>query len=264
MIIIFSIILGFFASIISALFGGGSGLILVPGIYWILAHSNPVYDTYLMQTTLATCFLLSVPIGFISSIKQYHYGNIEKKTFIKFFPFIITGVLIGLVTILFIKTSVLKIYFSIMVFSVALWMYFRKPDDTLNYTNKILKPFFSKLVALLVGFISVTIGVSVFIVPFFIKMGINIKRAIATSTVVVFFNSIMSSIILVLIGLNLNNLPDGNYGLINLPIFLSCFIPTILGSYIGTKLAHVLSQDKLKLIFIIMMITVSIIMIIPS
>lgn len=265
MVSLFVIILTFFASLISALFGGGSGLLIVPGIFWLLTNINHPDQQYLMQTTIATSFLLSIPIGLISSVKHYKYGNIEKELINKYLPMILFGVIIGLIALLFIKTNFLKIYFSVMVFSIALWMYFKKPENIEEIKNQKNWPkWLVNFISFLIGFVSTTIGASIFIVPFLIKMKVDIRKAIATSTVIVCIYAIIAAISLIIIGLNLNNLPSGNIGLINLPIFLVGFIPAIIGSLIGTSLANSLPKEKLKIVFVIMMISVSVIMAIPK
>jgi len=265
MVSLFVVILTFFASLVSALFGGGSGLLIVPGIFWLLTHINPPEQHYLMQTTIATSFLLSIPIGLISSLKHYKYGNKDNNLIKKYLHFILLGVVIGLLTLLFIKTNFLKIYFSIMVFSISLWMYFKKPDNLENIKKqKIWPKWLVHFISFLIGFISTTIGASIFIVPFLIKMKVDIRKAIATSTVIVFIYAVIASISLILIGLSLNDLPEDNIGLINLPIFLVGLLPSIIGSLIGTRLANSLPKEKLKLIFVIMMLAVAIIMAIPK
>jgi len=265
MIILFVIILTFFASLVSALFGGGSGLLIVPGIFWLLTHINNPGQHYIMQTTIATSFLLSIPIGLISSLKHYKYGNIDINLIKRYLPLILLGVIIGLIALLFIKTDFLKLYFSIMVFGIALWMYFKKSEDYNHIkSQKELSIWFVRIISFLIGFISTTIGASIFIVPFLIKMKVDIRKAIATSTVIVFIYAVIASISLILIGLSLQNLPNGNIGLINLPIFLTGVAPSIVGSLIGTKLANILPKNRLKSIFVIMMIIVSVIMAIPK
>lgn len=263
LLIIGSIILGFLASFVSALFGGGSGLIFVPGIFWLLVHCH-MGHAYLMQTTLATGFCLSIPIGFVSSMRQLRYKNIDFASFKYYWPWIIGGALVASILILFFHTHFLKIYFSIMILLTAAWLFRRRAIPAQNITPVHWPAPFKRLGGFMVGLISISMGVSVFIVPFLIKMGLELRRAIGTSTVLVFLYSIVTSISVIISGLHLHGLPHSNFGLVNIPITLAALIPTIIGSLIGAKLVNVIPQEKLKLLFVIMMTIVGLLMLIPN
>jgi len=76
MILLFGILIGFFASLISALFGGGAGLIAIPAIYWVLYHYGSYHD-HLMQITVSTSCAIAVPLGMMATLKhdKYHNGD---------------------------------------------------------------------------------------------------------------------------------------------------------------------------------------------
>ena len=77
MLIVGGIVMGFLASFISALFGGGAGLVIVPGIYWLLAHHYADTSTS-MQMTFFTGSCLSIPLGIMASWKHTKYHNVDK------------------------------------------------------------------------------------------------------------------------------------------------------------------------------------------
>jgi uncharacterized membrane protein YfcA len=62
MLIIGGILIGFFASLTSALFGGGAGLITVPAVYWVLYHYT-TYHNHLMQITITTGASVAIPLA---------------------------------------------------------------------------------------------------------------------------------------------------------------------------------------------------------
>ena len=90
--------------------------------------------------------------------------------------------------------------------------------------------------------------------------GTPLRKAIGTSTLVVFTYSSIIGIFLAIVGISKNGASENNIGYLVLPIFLSTIIPCILGSIIGAKLVNVLDQKVLKHIFVTLMFCVSIIM----
>lgn len=270
MLIISGIILGFFASFLSALFGGGSGLIFIPGIYWLLTSLH-MHNAYLMQTAVATTFFLSIPIGFVSSLRQFKYGNMDKQAILHYGITITIGGICGIITILMVNTDVVKAYFSIVMLLVAFWMYRRHlralkhekltpdADHTLNaiiHRNQFYA-YLSQGLALIVGFIAMSLGVAVFAVPFFVKLGLDMRKAISASTVIVFAGSVFGSIVFLIGGFALHT------DLINVPFVLGAFFPTIIGSTLGVKVVNMLPQAKLRLLFITLIVVVAGIMALP-
>ena len=272
MLIIGGIILGFFGGLVSSLFGGGSGLIFIPGIFWLLVHVQGAEHPYLMKIALGTCFCLSMPIGLIATVKQFKYKNIHKATFFRFGPFIIAGAGCGAIAVMFFNTSILKTYFSVMILLVAVWMWQRHRKDkknaltsttastsssSLQKEQSTCSTFLYRLLGLLVGGVSTSVGVAVFSVPFLIKAGLDMRQSVAVSTVVTFSFSILCTLIFLIIGFILH------IHLINLSIVIGGIIPTLIGSAMGAKLAHVMPQDKLRLLFIVLMAVVAGLMAMP-
>lgn len=257
MLIIGGIVIGFLASFISALFGGGAGLVMVPGIYWLLAH-HYADTSVLMQMTFCTGSCLSIPLGIMASWKHTKYRNVDKPMLrAMLFPMMFGGI-VGVITIAVVSSAGLKSYFSIAIVLIAIWLMFHKADRQTKHWPRGVE----KTVAAGVGFISTTIGVSVFSVPLFMKFGLSIKKAIGTSTVIVFAYSSVTAIGLLALGLRMHGISAGNLGYLNMPIFLSAVIPALLGSIVGAKLVSILPPTIMKVCFIALMFIVAGIMMI--
>ena len=80
-------------------------------------------------------------------------------------------------------------------------------------------------------------------------IGLNIKLAIGTTTVSVWLYSIFVVVIMIISGLNQNDLPSGNIGYLNCQYLLLFMSPTIPGAIIGAKLSNYLPEKKLKIAF---------------
>ncbi len=258
MLIVFGIFIGFFASLILTLFGGGAGLITIPTIYWVLSHYTH-YHEHLMQMTVTTGSGIAIPLGMMAAFRHYRYNNVDKPMLVSLIFPVLFGSAIGAILVTVIDSHVLKTYFGIMVLLIGIWVYRFKPDS-----HKIWNPgrFMLKSTTALVGMVSITIGVSVFTVPFLMKLGLNIKKAIGTSSVLVFAYSLLGAIVLIVLGIHTIGITDNHFGYLHIPLFLSGIIPAIFGSMLGAKLVHILPQHIIRYCFVTMMLIVGAVMLI--
>jgi uncharacterized membrane protein YfcA len=256
--ILLPVLIGLAGGIISGLFGGGSGIVFVPGFFSMLSYYYPNSD-HLMQTSISTGFASSIFIGLFASRKQIKYGYVKLAPLKATFPYIISGSIIGVYLMTIIPSKKLKVFFGIVLFLVAVWM-----------TKRLLLPVKQKrissiqkiLLGALAGLCTVLSGVSAFFVPFFIRYGLEIKGAIGSSTIVTFSLTLIMSIMTILLGLHASNLPPHSLGYLNLDILLAGILPSIVGATIGSKLTHVLPMKPLQYIYIGMVVTVAIIILV--
>lgn len=258
MLILISILIGLISSFISSILGGGFGLLSVPSIFWLISHFYP-NSNHVMQIAMATSGFSSIALGITASYKQIKYRNVDFKLLKKTIYILLISALIGVYMASIFSSQNLKIFFGIIVFAIACWMITFNPNKPKII---ILKKTVFKIMTAIVGFISCLVGVSVFTVPFFIITGTEIKKAIGTSTVLVFIYSSISAIFFVILGVFTIGIHGQQIGYLNLPIFLSALIPCVIGSLIGAKCVKILPPNILKIIFISLMFLVSAIMLI--
>jgi uncharacterized protein len=256
MLILLAASMGFLASLLSSILGGGFGILSVPAIYWLMIHFYP-NAPHAMQTTIATGGLCSIPLGITASYKQRKYKNIDFKLFRSVVVIMVIGSMFGALLVTFLESDQLKYFFSFMVFIMAAWMLTFKygRSKTLNLTKHVFNFF-----AFLVSTISSLVGASIFSVPFFVLSGIEIKKAIGTSTLLVFIYSAISAIWLTCLGIPEIGISLDHIGYANVPILLSAILPCLIGGIVGAKLVHILPSHILKRIFVGMLFTVSITM----
>ena len=256
MVILISIIFALFASLLSSMLGGGFGLISVPTVYWIISHYYPLFP-YKMQMTIATGSTASITLGVIASYKHAKYKNIDFSLYKKVLAYMIIGVILGALAMTIVHSDNLKKIFAIIVLLTAIWMAIFNIEKSKKFK---LNKWLFKTISGYLGFISTFIGLSIFNVPFFILCGIDIKKSIGTSTILVFTYSTVAALWLIILGIPKLGVSYNNIGYLNLPIFLSTVIPCIIGSIIGAKLVNLLPKHILKRIFVAMMFLVGIIM----
>lgn len=101
----------------------------------------------------------------------------------------------------------------------------------------------------ILGVISTLSGAASFVLPYYESIGLNIKKAIGTTTVVVWLYSIFVLIFMIFLGLHEDKLPTGNIGFLNYQYLWLFTIPTIPGALLGAKLANMLPERKLRISF---------------
>lgn len=259
MLVILSMIIGFSASLVSGLFGGGSGLVTVPSIYWLLVHNYPGSEHY-MQVTLATGCVMAIPLGAVATWRQFQYKNVDIETLKRLLPNLLAGSLFGAFTIDYLHSHTLTYIFSVATFLMGIWMWRFKMDVAAPFN---MRPVCYRILAALVGYLSALLGASVFTVPFLMKSGLDIRKAIGTATVMVFSYCLFIGAWFIYLGIGELNLPPQTLGFLSLPIFLSTIIPGMIASLVAVRVVNTIPRPALKAAFVCLMFVVSILMMFP-
>jgi uncharacterized membrane protein YfcA len=260
---LFVLITAFFGSLIAGLFGGGAGLIFTPAIFLFLSYDSPNAD-HLMQTSITTMLSSLILSGLVASFKQQKYKHIDWQVVKWSIPLISLGAIFGCYIMTLISSQSLKYIFAtatLLLASKYIYnLYYTKNhinNKLLENNNFIIKYFGS----FGLGLLCVISGAASFAVPYYEKIGLNIKSAIGTTTIAVFIYSIFVAIYMIFSGLGEVNLPAGNIGYLNYKYLWLFIIPTIPGVMFGAKLSHFLPEKVLKIIFTILLMIIGISMI---
>src|SRR3990167_1591367 len=119
------------AGLIYGIFGGGSGLIMAPGYYYVLRHFDLSHHDSRMQIAVATTAAASAILGLASTRVQWKANNIDFTVVKK----ISLGIILGTITAVFllniISSTALKHLFGVVVILVAIWMWFYNQEKDL-------------------------------------------------------------------------------------------------------------------------------------
>ena len=160
----------------------------------------------------------------------------------------------------YLKSSTLRYFFSILIFMLSIWMWRFELDAM---PTRPLPLWLAQLLAFFVGFFSALLGVSIFAVPFLLKLGLDIRKAIGTATVMALVYCMFTCPWYIFLGLDKVNLPDYSIGYVNFMIVLAATLPGILATYLAVKFAHYLPRSILKRCFVGLMLVVSVVMALP-
>lgn len=259
------IVSAFIGSILAGLFGGGAGLIFTPTIFLFL-HSIDPNANNIMQTSITTMIAALIPSGILTTIKHNKYNHIDWTVFKWSAPIICIGSSLGCFAMTRLPSQIIMYTFSFTTVILALRATYKffSSDKTNIKKHPESSLAFKYIGSLILGFICTISGAASFVVPFYEKLGLNIKKAIGTTTIVVLCYSIIVLFFMILLGLKENNLPTGNIGFLNYKYLLLFMIPTFPGALLGTKLAQLLPEKKLKFLFIMLMYVIGISMLLKA
>jgi len=245
--IIIFLALGSFVGVMAGLFGIGGGGVIVPILtIFLLSHGFSGDDV--VKIALAT----SMAVISITSISSFRAQHKKKSVRWDIFKVIAPGVIVGTFSFTFLASNIdsfyLSVFFSIFMLYAALKMFFgKKPQSESGIIGK-KGQFFAGLG---IGGISalVSIGGGVLSVPYLVKQGVDMKKAIGTSSAIGFPLAVSGTIGYIINGFNYTSLDNMMLGYVYVPAFICIAIASYATAPIGVNLSHKLPVVALKKIF---------------
>jgi len=233
---------------VAGLFGIGGGLITVPFLYYIF-NSFGVDQQYLMHLAVGTSFAIIIPTS-ISSVMTHHKFQAVDFSIVKSYGiYVVFGVIIGTLFAATLKTKSLVLFFSIVIFTLAIYLLLLKEKEKDVIIN--IRLYLKIILGLIVGFISAPMGIggAIMNVPILKFFGYSINKAIGSAAAIGFLIALVGAIGFLITGTYLKtNLPF-SIGFLNIPAFL-IFIPiTTFMARIGAKTVHSIDKKKISKIF---------------
>ena len=235
---------GFFAG----LFGIGSGLITVPFLFYIFTAIG-IDQNYVMHLAVGTSFGIIIPTSIVSVLTHHEHKSVDFSIVKTYGIFVILGVLSGTVFAANLETKPLILFFSVVVYILAFYLFFLKEKES---DLKIKMGLFAKVLSgFLTGFISAPMGIggAIMNVPILKFFGYSINRSIGSAAAIGFIIALIGAIGFLISGSLLKaNLPL-SIGFLNIPAFL-IFIPiTTFMARVGAKVSHKVNKKKLTKYF---------------
>jgi uncharacterized membrane protein YfcA len=228
-----AIVVGFMAGF----FGIGGGLIMVPILFYMFSFVG-IEQTIIMHLAIGTSFSIIIPTSIISTMTHMKFKAVDLSIVKTFGVFVATGVVLGTIFAVSLKTSSLVLFFSIMTMFFAI--YFLMAKEKINTPLREINLIYRVICGFLSGFLSAPMGIAggVINTPILKMFGYPIKVAIGSSAAVGFLISLIGAIGFAISGTYLNTNVPLSLGFINLPTFL-IFVPiTMFMAKIGAKTVH--------------------------
>tara|TARA_Y100000996_G_C22519997_1_gene642039 strand:- start:410 stop:1195 length:786 start_codon:yes stop_codon:yes gene_type:complete len=242
---------------VAGLFGIGGGLITVPFLYYIFNNLG-LDERYLMHLAVGTSFAIIIPTSIASVLTHHKFKAVDFNIVKSYGIFVILGVIVGTIFAASLKTKSLVLFFSIVIFTLGIYLLLLKEKEKNIIIN--IKLYLKIILGFVVGFISAPMGIggAIMNVPILKFFGYSINKAIGSAAAIGFLIALFGALGFLITGSYLKtNLPM-SIGFLNIPAFL-IFIPiTTFMARIGAKTVHTIDKNKISKIFGVFLLIISI------
>ncbi|EGV51170.1 sulfite exporter TauE/SafE family protein [Candidatus Endoriftia persephone] len=254
--ILLLLFLGAVVGIVAGLFGVGGGLVIVPVLIWslpLLGVEEGLSVHMAVGTSLATIVFTS-----IAAVRAHHRrGAVVWRYFLALTPGILLGAWLGGMIAGGLEGESLRRLFALFLLIVAFRMFREAPLET---RYGLVSRWQNSGVGLGIGAISALVGIGggTLTVPYLNGGGVEVRRAVATSSACGLPIALAGTLSFVWVGWGAAGLPAGSSGYVYWPVVLIIVVTSTLLAPAGASLAHRLSPYWLKRIFALFLLFVSI------
>ncbi|MCJ2375856.1 sulfite exporter TauE/SafE family protein [Vibrio sp. ZSDZ34] len=250
--------LGGIVGVMSGLLGIGGGLIVVPALVFLLP-SFGIPDELVMQIALATSLASIIITSGSSALNHLKLGNVDMYVIKWLMPGVVIGGLFGAYIAEWIPSQYLPKVFAGIVMALAVQMFLSiKSTMVRSMPNALATIFYGSgigMVSSLAG-----IGGGSLSVPFLSRHGVEMRKAVGSSSVCGCVIAISGMIGFIFHGVKVDALPQYSVGYVYLPALIAIASTSMLTTKVGAKLASTLPTSVLKKVFAIFLLFVSVTM----
>jgi len=247
--------LGALTGFLAGLFGVGGGLILVPvlTLFFAAQHFPAHHLLHLaLGTSMATIFFTS-----IASLSRHHqHGAVDWPVVWRITPGLLLGTAIGATTAAILPARGLGIFFALFVYLIATQILFgREPHPARQLPGRSGMTLFGTATGWISSLIS--IGGGAITVPFLVWCNVPLRRAIGTAAALGLPIAAGGTLGYIMIGMDINGLPEPHLGYIHLPALLWVALASMLTAPFGARMAHRLRVELLRRLFAVLLIALA-------
>lgn len=240
------ILAGLLAGFFAGLLGIGGGFVVVPILMFTLPQVGiPVEQT--AHFAIGTSLLCICVTAFFSTRAHHSKQAIDWTLFKLIAPMLIIGTLLGTVTAAILAGNLLIIFFIIGAISTAVYLlsgHKPRPSKHKKTLPMILYGVFTGCISSLIG-----IGGGSLLAPFLVYRGKPMVNAVATAAACGIPIAIFGTLGYAISGLQANLNVQYAIGYLYLPAFLGIALFSSLSASWGAKVAHCVSEKRLKQLF---------------
>jgi len=254
---------GGLAGLSAGLFGIGGGAVMVPAFFFAF-NALGVPDDVLMHCAVATSSAIIIINAMRATRSHHKHGAVDwdllwpKNPFLSYALWIGVGAFAAAIWLApKMSGQALTVLFAIVAGLISLQFIFGRPDWTIRETvpGGIAPPVVGGSVGILSSLMG--IGGGSLTVPLMSICGVPIHRAVATASGFGFAIAMPATIGFIISGWGVAGRPAFSMGYVNMLGFALVASVAFMTIPLGAKLAHAMSQRKLKLIFGILLLLVA-------
>ncbi|WP_456484612.1 sulfite exporter TauE/SafE family protein [Desulfurobacterium sp.] len=248
---------GFLIGFLSGLLGKGGGMLFVP-TFWVIFPLLGISESIVPKSAVATSLACMTVTSGTSAWQHIRKGFLKGKLFFFLVSGALPGVFLGsALTAEFLSPQTTKVLFAIFLIFMSVKLLkgsdSNKKKEKIDYRAVFLTGIASGFLAGLLG-----VGGGAVVTPMLYSFGnIPIKIAMATSTGVVFFNALFSSLNYIYYGWHRVSNPFF-IGYIYVPALIFMIPGLYVGTRFGVKIMHRVHPDKLRKWFALFLLAVAV------
>ena len=238
-----AVVAGFFAGF----FGIGGGIITVPCLFYIFGAVG-IDKSFIMHLAVGTSFAIIVPTAVMSVFTHYKHKAVDFAVVRTYGIFVVIGVIIGSFFAASMQTKSLVLFFSIIMYLLALNLIFLKDKTKIKLKFSLLQRTF---LGFIVGFVSSLMGIggAIMNVPILKFVGYTINKAIGSAASIGFLISVFGCLGFLVSGTLIKSDIPLSVGFINIPAFL-IFIPiTVMMAKVGASTVRRMKREIIAKLF---------------
>ena len=236
-----------FAGFFAGFFGIGGGIITVPCLFYIFGAIG-IDNSFIMHLAVGTSFAIIVPTAMMSVFTHYKHKAVDFSVIKTYGVFVVIGVIIGSFFAASVHTKSLVLFFSIVMYLLALNLIFLKDKTKIKLKFTLLQRTF---LGFIVGFVASLTGTggAIMNVPILKFVGYTINKAIGSAASIGFLISVFGFLGFLFSGMLIKSDIPLSAGFINIPAFL-IFIPiTIIMAKVGATTVHKMKREIIAKLF---------------
>lgn len=241
------LVLGAFVGMMAGLLGIGGGLIVVPSLLFLLPLAG-IDPDIAMHMALATSLASIIITSGSSALNHFKLGNVDMFVIKWLMPGVVIGGFLGAHVAEWIPAAYLPKVFGGIVLMLSLQMLFSlKATQTREMPGQAAT--FSTGMGIGVVSSLAGIGGGSLSVPFLNRHGIEMRKAVGSSSVCGCVLAISGMLGFILNGMQAQALPVGSLGYVYLPALVAIASTSMLTTRFGATLATSMPTTRLKKIF---------------
>lgn len=248
---------GAVAGFLAGLLGIGGGMILVPALIFSF-QAQGISAVVLTHLAVGTS-LASIVLTSISSLRTHHaQGGVDLTLFKQLTLGLVIGALLGAQIAHALPARTLQ--FIIGFFAVWTGLKMFRGSQPMVADAKVASPLERHAVGGFIGVASATFGIGggSLMVPYLVKQGVAMRRAVGTAAACGFPIALAGVIGFIYSGWGLAELPSGSTGYIYWPALAGIALTSLFTAHAGAVMAHRLPAQQLKRAFAVLLVLVGV------
>ena len=236
--------LGAVAGTLAGLLGIGGGILIVPGLAFLLGDGT-VPAERLMQFAVGTS-LATIVATALSSIRAHHRrGAVDWPVMARLTPGIVAGALLGAAIADLLPTRTLAIVFGVFLLVISVRLFLPgQPAASRRLPGRAGASAYGAGIGTLSSLLG--IGGGTLSVPLLTWHNMDVRAAVGTASACGLPIAVTGTIGFIVMGLGTSGLPAGATGYVYWPAFVAVVPTSMLFAPLGARLAHTLPRMMMR------------------